>query len=74
MAEFNVGVKATMQHLCDAMGVETGQRLLDSASKADAIRVRQARRQTAGATRESRLARRLVRSREADSDYAAGAF
>ena len=74
VAEFNVGVKATMQHLCDAMGVETGQRLLDSASKADAIRVRQARRQTAGATRESRLARRLVRSREADSDYAAGAF
>ena len=33
-AAFNVGVKATMQHLCDAMGVETGRQLLDSASKA----------------------------------------
>ena len=74
VAEFNVGVKATMQHLCDAMGVETGRQLRDSATKADVTRVRKAQRQSAAATREARLARRVERAREGAADYAAGSF
>ena len=63
-----------MQHLCDAMGVETGRQLRDSATKADVTRVRKAQRQSAAATREARLARRVERTREGAADYAAGSF
>ena len=73
-AEFNVGVKETLRHLCDAMGVETGRYLLSSATKADAARVRQAERQAAASTKDARSARRLARTRAADADYAPGAF
>ena len=74
VAEFNVGVKETLRHLCDAMGVETGRYLLSSATKADAARVRQAERQAAASTKDARTTRRLARTRAADADYAPGAF
>ena len=36
VAEFNVGVAATMRHLCEVVGVAQGQQLMASAEKTDA--------------------------------------
>ena len=76
VAEFNVGVAATMRHLCDVMGIAPGEELLASAKRRDARRLQQAERQMEASTKEARRARRVARAAEAQStaDYAAGAF
>ena len=76
VAEFNVGVAATMRHQCEIMGVAPGQQLLASAEKTDARRLRQAEHQVEASTKEARRARRVARAAEAQStaDYAAGSF
>ena len=76
VAEFNVGVAATMRHLCEVMGVAQGQQLMASAEKTDARRLQQAERQMTASPKKVRCARRLARQAEAQStaDYAARAF
>ncbi|KAK2192592.1 hypothetical protein NP493_26g03053 [Ridgeia piscesae] len=41
VAEFNVGVAATMRNLCEVMDVAQGQQLMASAGKTDARRLQQ---------------------------------
>ena len=76
VAEFNVGVAATMRHMCEVMGIIPGDQLLASAEKTDARRLRQAEQQMQASTKEARRARRVARAAEAQStaDYAAGSF
>ena len=76
VAEFNVGVAATMRHLCDVMGITPGEELLASAKRRDARRLQQAELQMEASTKEARRARRVARAAEAQStaDYAASAF
>ena len=45
VAEFNSGVEVTMRHLCDNMGIASGERLIASAEKADRKRLHEAERQ-----------------------------
>ena len=57
------------------MEVPAGGHLLASAEKADQRRLGQAKRQAVAATKEVRQAKRIARTRAAEtSDYAAGEF
>ena len=75
VSEFNAGVETTMRNLCDVMEVPAGGHLLASAEKADHRRLGQAKRQAVAATKEVWQAKRIARTRAAEtSDYAAGEF
>ena len=75
VAEFNSGVKTTLEQLCTVMGITSGPRLLASAEKADRKRVRQSVKQQESRTKEARRARKVARATAATAaDYAAGEF
>ena len=76
VAEFNVGVAATMRHLCEVIGVAQGQQLMASAKNTDARRLQQADRQMTASTKKARCAYPIQRHAESHStaDYASGAF
>ena len=66
-----------MRHLCDTMGITSGERLIASAKKADRKRLHEAERQAEASTKTMRQARRITRAASAKasaSDYAAGEF
>ena len=75
-AEFNVGVAATMRHLCEVTGVAQGQHLMASAKNTGARRLQLADRHMTASTKTARCARRLARQAEAQStaDCATSAF
>ena len=76
ICEFNSGVELAIRKLCDAMDIMPGTRMVASAQKADAQRLRQSLRQAQVSTKEARRARKVARAARQDSStgYAPGAF
>ena len=66
-----------MRHLCDNMGIASGERLIASAEKADRKRLHEAERQAEASKKTMQQARRITHAADAKvsvSKYAAGEF